>query len=184
MTKPLEPKERITRARDRGRKLVANARARAERLLAQARTRSEKMLLQAIKRGEKLVDSAQVSAHKLLMAARAANAKSKRKPSRGATMVRSRRPDQVSQFLDAVRTVTAKEKPGALLSVNVVRTVAQLPKTEFDRIALDLSAKRRLVLHHHDFPQALSAAQLERLIKGPNGVYYIGLALPTARTKP
>lgn len=84
-------------------------------------------------------------------------------------------------FRSAVDAVTTENNPGALLSVREVRARAGLPKDEFDTIALGLQRTRELVLHHHDFPQSLTVREREQFIRAPNGVYYVGLALPTAR---
>ncbi len=107
----------------------------------------------------------------------------KRKP-RGATMTTDVRSTpaavtakQLSQFNKALLAVKAENKPNALLSVGEVRAQAHLPKSVFDRIALDLAATNLLVLHHHDFPASLSAAERLELIVDPKGTHYVGMAL-------
>jgi hypothetical protein len=86
--------------------------------------------------------------------------------------------DDEDEFLNAVRSV-AKGDSGGLLSVRQVRERSSLTKAEFDTIALALQRSGKIVLHAHDFPASLTAAERASLIDGPRGIYYVGLALPT-----
>lgn len=149
-----QSRARKAAARERGRKLVAAAKAKAAKLITAARLRAKQLL--------------------------AAAAKPKAKPKRKVRIVKAKpiEAKDRSKFIAAVSRISKREKPGALLSVAVVRTEAALPKATFDRIALQLMRAGELVLHEHDFPASLSASTLEAMIQEGKRAF-IGMALPS-----
>lgn len=80
------------------------------------------------------------------------------------------------EVLAAVRALAAREPPGALLSVRAVRAMRPLEKARFDRAVLRLSEAGKVVLHHHDFPASLPAAERAELVEDSRGTHYIGIA--------
>lgn len=93
-------------------------------------------------------------------------------------------PTEVADFKGALHSVTAANPPGALLLVVDVRAKAGLSKEAFDRIALELSQRGDIVLHHHDHAMTLSAADRATLVHD-GAQYYVGMALrSTAEAAP
>ncbi|MFT3766761.1 MAG: hypothetical protein QM820_14785 [Minicystis sp.] len=76
----------------------------------------------------------------------------------------------------ALRDLAAREPPGALLAVRVLRGMVPLDKDRFDRAALRLAQAGELVLHHHDFPESLPEAARAELVRDERGLHYGGVA--------
>jgi hypothetical protein len=51
-----------------------------------------------------------------------------------------------------------------------------LDKARFDRAVLRLSEAGKVVIHHHDFPASLPAAERAELVEDSRGTHYIGIA--------
>lgn len=112
---------------------------------------------------------------------------------RGVAKKRGTAAPAASASHDASRDRAAVEKallaaarqhvPGTLLLVQDVRAATGLPKERFDAAVMALSRDGRAVVHHHDHPMALSAAERDALVWSPRGssdlyagTYYIGIA--------
>lgn len=173
-------RKRREAAKERGRKHIEAARARARKSIEAARARARAWLAAASRPRVRVVVKEGKPSAKRRTKATSAKPKGKPKPM---TEPKVFRPIAIAakslDFLTAVHAVSAQNKPGALLSIREVRDRANLSKADFDRTALAFAAKRELVLHHHDFPESLSAAQRAVLIEDDKGTVYIGLALPT-----
>jgi hypothetical protein len=78
---------------------------------------------------------------------------------------------------DAVRELTSREPPGALLSVRRLRALVSLDKPRFDGAVLRRGRAGELVLHHHDFPESLPEEERAALVADEHGVRYVGVAL-------
>jgi hypothetical protein len=79
--------------------------------------------------------------------------------------------------LHHLRTLVAKGQPGELQSLGSLRLVVPLDKASFDRAALCLRAERRVSLHQHDEPQALSRLERACLVVDDDGTHYVGITL-------
>jgi hypothetical protein len=84
--------------------------------------------------------------------------------------------DDESAVLDALGDLSAREPPGALLSIRALRALRPMAKDRFDRAVLRLADAGRVVLHHHDYPMSLSPAERAELVQDPRGIHYIGIA--------
>lgn len=84
--------------------------------------------------------------------------------------------DDRDALLRALSVLAAERAGQGLLLVRELRAMAGLEKERFDAAALDLSRERAVILHHHDFPESLSAAEREELVRGKRGTYYVGIA--------
>ncbi|MCU0681904.1 MAG: hypothetical protein MUF34_06540 [Polyangiaceae bacterium] len=84
--------------------------------------------------------------------------------------------DATERLLRALDEVAAREPPGSLLLVEKVRARAGLDKQAFDQAALALAGAERVVLHYHDHPASLPAAELAEFVDDGNGTYFIGIA--------
>ncbi len=94
-------------------------------------------------------------------------------PARNASQPSGERP----VFLGALRTLTEERRAGALLLVAELRERTTLDKAHFDRVALELAREGIVDLHYHDHPQALDAADRDRLVRDDSGTHYVGIAL-------
>lgn len=81
-----------------------------------------------------------------------------------------------TSLLATLEAVASMHRPGTLLLVADVRARSSLPKERFDAAALALARERKLVLHHHDHPAALSEGERDTLVHGGQGTYYVGIA--------
>lgn len=72
-----------------------------------------------------------------------------------------------------------REAPGSLHSIarKWRPAVRHISKQRFDEAALDLARKRRIVLHHHDYPAGLTDAERDALVTDTEGTYYVGAGL-------
>ncbi len=66
---------------------------------------------------------------------------------------------------------------GALVGARDLRRAAEMPKTQFDELVLQLARDGRLSLHRHDYPASLSAAERDELVADAHGQFYVGIAL-------
>jgi hypothetical protein len=95
-----------------------------------------------------------------------------RTPSAGSTIA-----EDDETVLVALRKMASREPPGSLLSLRELRRSAPtLSKARFDAAVLRLSRASDAVLHHHDFPASLGAAERKELVQDEHGVHYIGIA--------
>jgi hypothetical protein len=173
-------RKRRAAAKERGRKLVEAARARARKIVEAARARARIWLDVALRpRVRLIVKEAKTSAKRRTKTT--TKPKGKPKP-----MTTTSSLGQEALFRTALVAVSAQNVPGALLSVRDVREKSGLPKAVFDALALRLAAENVIVLHHHDFPASLSAAERAQLIKGSNGMFFVGMALrqPERESRP
>lgn len=159
-------RKRRATAKERGRKIVEAARARARKIVEAARARARQLLASVSRPRERKAPTK-----------RRTKATPKPKPK-----VRTMKADQpqplanYNTFLDALRKVTGRSQ--GLISIRDVRKASGLPKAVFDAVALRLAAERAIVLHEHDFPLSLSAAQRAELVEDPRGRVFVGMALP------
>lgn len=164
-------------AKERGRKHVEAARARAQKIVEVARARARAWLAAASQpRVRVVVKEAKPSAKRRTKAPWLPKPKAKgtRTPMPKA---KSTSPiEQAAIFRKALGAVSAENPPGALLSVREVRARAGLPKAVFDALALSFASKNLIVLHHHDFPSSLPAAERAQLVEDGKGTFYIGIA--------
>lgn len=77
----------------------------------------------------------------------------------------------------ALRELSSREPPGALLSVRGLRALTSLDKPRFDGAVLRLARDGELTLHHHDFPASLPEVERAALVQDAHGVHYVGVAL-------
>ena len=168
MTAKQRERERKRRAaaKERGRKLLEAARARARKIVEAARARARAWLLAATRPRAK-EDKPRAKRRK--------KATPKPKPK-----VRTMKADQplatYNTFLTALQKVTGRSQ--GLISIGDVRKASGLPKAVFDAVALRLAGERAIVLHEHDFPASLSAAQRAELVEDGKGRAFVGMALP------
>jgi len=66
---------------------------------------------------------------------------------------------------------------GALITFRKLRKPAGLSKQQFDELLLRLSRQRKLVLHRHDFPHSLDAAERDQLVHDGDDSYFVGATL-------
>ncbi len=175
-------RKRKAAARERGRKLVEVARARARKIVEAARARARALLVAASRPRVRLVVKEAKPAAKRRTKATSATPKGKPtpmpKPRKTSSMI------QAALFREALGAVAKENKPGALLPVREVRARAGLPKAVFDGIALNFASKQLVTLHHHDFPESLSATDRAQLISDGKGTFYIGIAPRRSETAP
>jgi hypothetical protein len=80
---------------------------------------------------------------------------------------------------DAILKAMAELEPSGQAPVSVRELRAALPqlsKQAFDDAALKLRNEEKVFLNRHDFPQSLPAAELENLIDGRDGNYFIAIS--------
>lgn len=84
-----------------------------------------------------------------------------------------------SSLLLALR-ILERHNPGSLHSIarSWRPSVPEVPKDRFDRAAVDLAKRRKVVLHHHDYPATLSEEERAGLVRDEMGTYYVGAGLP------
>lgn len=63
----------------------------------------------------------------------------------------------------------------ALVPIRELRRSLGLAKNDFDTAVFSLALKRRVALHHHDFPSSLSREEREELVRDDQGTYYVGI---------
>jgi hypothetical protein len=80
-----------------------------------------------------------------------------------------------------MRTIDPAADGGALVTFSRLRPQAKLSKQDFDDLLLSLARERLVHLHRHDFPDSLSASELQELVHDGEGTYFIGAALPNTR---
>lgn len=83
-----------------------------------------------------------------------------------------------STLLLALR-ILERHNPGVLHSIarSWRPAVPEVPKDRFDRAAVDLAKRRKVVLHHHDYPATLSEEERAGLVRDEMGTYYVGAGL-------
>lgn len=168
-------RKRREAAKERGRKHVEAARARARKIVEAARARARTWLAAANQpRVRVVVKEAKPSAKRRTKAPWLPKAKGTRRPMPKAKPTSPI--EQAATFRKALGAVSAENPPGALLSVREVRERAGLPKAVFDALALSFASKNLIVLHHHDFPSSLPAAERAQLVEDGKGTFYIGIA--------
>jgi hypothetical protein len=84
---------------------------------------------------------------------------------------------EVETLLAQMLLVEPAAAGGAVVSLPELRRRLQMPKQRFDQVVLALGSRRRLFLHRHVHPGALSPAQLDELVSDGRGTYYIGAVL-------
>ena len=80
-----------------------------------------------------------------------------------------------------MRAIDPAADGGALVTFSRLRPQAKLSKQDFDDLLLSLARERLVILHRHDFPDSLSAADRQELVHDGEGTYFIGAALPNTR---
>lgn len=83
------------------------------------------------------------------------------------------KPDLIS----LIKQVESGAENGALVSARDLRKHAGMGKEEFDDHVLKLAAEGKLMMHRHDYPAGLTDKELAELVKGPEGRYFVGMAL-------
>lgn len=78
--------------------------------------------------------------------------------------------------LRAVADLAAEHESQGLLLIRELRARAALAKDQFDRVVLALASDGVVTLHHHDFPESLSAGERAELVSDPQGTHYVGIA--------
>jgi hypothetical protein len=86
----------------------------------------------------------------------------------------SGRPREI--LLGALRSLVRENPSGSLLSLRELRARVSLDKDVFDATALALSKEGVVVLHHHDYPDSLSASEKRELVQDGRGTSYVGIA--------
>jgi hypothetical protein len=83
----------------------------------------------------------------------------------------------VERTLSALRELSRQEPAGTLFPVRRLRSEVGLDKARFDRAVLELLRSDRVVLHHHDVPEQLSAEERHGLVVDAQGTHYVGITL-------
>lgn len=76
-----------------------------------------------------------------------------------------------------MKRIEPRAESGALVTAHALRQAAQLSKSDFDALALQLAQQGKIALHEHDFASSLSAEERESLVTDGQGRYYVGMAL-------
>lgn len=82
-----------------------------------------------------------------------------------------------SQIMEALERMEPRK--GLVVAVAKLRRAPQLQgasKPDFDAAAVELFRQRRVFLHDHSAPHALSAAERDELIDDGRGKFYVGIA--------
>ncbi len=79
-------------------------------------------------------------------------------------------------FLNALGQLASESPPGTLLSIRELRARAGLDKGIFDGLVLALATEGKVTLHYHDYPDSLTAAERDQLVKDARGTVYVGIA--------
>jgi hypothetical protein len=86
-------------------------------------------------------------------------------------------PPRPVDLLALMRRLEAGAERGALIGARALRQVANLEKSQFDRLVLELAQDGRLSLHRHDFASSLSPAERDELVTDGQGTYFVGMAI-------
>uniref|UniRef100_A0A7C4QT64 Uncharacterized protein n=1 Tax=Schlesneria paludicola TaxID=360056 RepID=A0A7C4QT64_9PLAN len=89
----------------------------------------------------------------------------------------SRRVRPSPDLVSLMRHIEPAADRGAFVAARDLRRCAAIDKLDFDRAVLELARQGRLMLHRHDFPAGLTAAEREELVTDGSGNYYVGMAL-------
>ena len=76
----------------------------------------------------------------------------------------------------ALRELSSREPPGALLGVRALRAEVRIDKARFDAAVLRLARAGEATIHHHDFPASLPAEERAALVVDERDVHYVGIA--------
>lgn len=82
------------------------------------------------------------------------------------------------QVMSGLESVVAKEGEGTLVAMRTLRESVPLSKEKFDAAVLDLYAKDKVILHHHDYVASLTPKERAALVTDKYGNNWHGIALP------
>lgn len=93
-------------------------------------------------------------------------------------------PQKPTDLISLIRQVESGADNGALISSRELRKHSGMGKEEFDNHVLKLAAEGKLMMHRHDYPAGLTDKELAELVKGPEGSYFVGMALSRNQPEP